>query len=200
MGQHDPRIDAYIAKSKGFARPILEHLRALVHRGCPQVEETIKWGMPYFLHHGMLCGMAAFKQHCSFGFWKGVLVVPGSDHADAMGQFGRIGSLADLPADAVLLDYLAKAMLLNEQGVKPPRGAQEGGSKPELLAPEDLLDALAANQAAQACFEAFRPSHRREYLEWILEAKTPATRARRICQAVEWMSEGKSRNWKYQNC
>lgn len=196
MPSRDPRVDAYIEKSAPFARPILTHLRDVIHAACPDVEETIKWGMPHFLHHGMLAGMASFKQHVSFGFWKGRLVVGDAASArDAMGQFGRITSLDDLPSKRVLTGHVRKAMRLNEEGVSAPRTARTG--KPEPAVPPELAAALSRNGAARATFEKFPPSHRREYVEWIAEAKRAETRARRVAQAVEWLAEGKQRNWKY---
>lgn len=197
MGTRDPRVDAYIAKAAEFARPILEHIREAVHAGCPDVEETMKWNMPHFMHHGMMCGMASFKEHCTFGFWKGALVVDTGEQrlASAMGQFGGIRTLKDLPSKRVLTGYVKKAAKLNEEGVKAPR-AQKARAKP-LAAPDDLTGALKRNRKALATFEAFPPSHRREYIEWITEAKRDDTRQRRIAQAVEWIAEGRHRNWKY---
>jgi uncharacterized protein YdeI (YjbR/CyaY-like superfamily) len=196
----DPRVDTYIGKSAEFARPILAHLRDVVHRVCPQVQETLKWRMPTFMYHGMLCGMAAFKQHCTFGFWKHELVVGKELAADAqaMGQFGRITRLADLPSQKVLVSYIKKAMRLNEEGVKAPRATPK--HKPAPRAPDDLTAALKKNRKAAATFAAFSPSHQREYVEWISEAKREQTRARRLATAIQWLAEGKARNWKYMNC
>jgi uncharacterized protein YdeI (YjbR/CyaY-like superfamily) len=197
MGTRDPRVDAYIAKQAEFARPILEYIREAVHAGCPEVEETLKWSAPHFMHHGMMCGMAAFRQHCAFGFWKGRLVVDTGDEklASAMGQFGTIRTLKDLPSKRALVGYVKKAAKLNEEGIKAPR-AQKARKQP-LATPPDLAAALKKNRKAAATFEAFPPSHRREYVEWITEAKREETRQRRLEQAVEWMAEGKHRNWKY---
>jgi uncharacterized protein YdeI (YjbR/CyaY-like superfamily) len=195
----DPRIDAYISRQADFARPILEHLRAAVHAACPEVEETVKWGMPHFLYKGqMLAGMGAFKAHATFGFWRGreVLGETGGER-DAMGQFGRLTSVGDLPEPPALEAVIRKAMALAEAGPKP---RPESQPKPPAETPDDLRDALAASPAAGATFEAFPPSCRREYVEWIVEAKRPETRAKRLAQAVEWMAEGKRRNWKYENC
>lgn len=202
MGTRDPRVDAYIARSADFAKPILTHLREVVHAACPDVEETIKWSFPNFTYKGMLCSMASFKQHCSFGFWKGALVVgtPGSDGDGerAMGQFGRITALSDLPSKKVLTGYIKEAMRLNEAGVKSPtRSKPKAKAKKELPVPDDLTKALGKNKKALATFENFSPSHRREYIEWITEAKAEDTRNRRLATAVEWMAEGKPRNWKY---
>ena len=198
MSTRDPRIDQYIEKSLPFAQPILRHLREVVHTACPTVEETMKWSFPHFTHHGILCSMASFKEHCAFGFWKGALILEqGGDRArEAMGHFGRITSVDDLPSDEVLTSYIQKAMKLNEEGVKAP--ARKTGAKPELAVPDALMDALRGNQAALAAFEKFSPSHKREYADWIADAKSDATRQRRIDQAVEWIAEGKSRNWKYE--
>lgn len=204
MAQRDPRIDAYIAKSAEFARPILEHIRAVVHAACPEVEETMKWSFPHFQYKGMLCSMAAFKEHCAFGFWKGSLVVErASGDADgdtSMGQFGRITKLSDLPSKKVLTGYIKEAMKLNEAGVKSPSRSKPKEPKPAPVVPDDLSAALAKHPAASATFETFSPGHRREYIEWITEAKTEATRTRRLETAIEWMVEGKPRNWKYMNC
>ena len=197
----DPRVDAYIARSADFARPILEYVRARVHEACPDVEETIKWGMPTFVYAGgILCGMAAFKQHASFGFWKHALVVGEGSPAEGMGSFGKLSSIADLPAKRQLLTYLKSAARLNEQGVRTPAARKAAAPKPLPEVPADFAAALRGNAAAKTAFEHFAPSHRREYLEWILDAKREETRARRIAQAVEWLAQGKSRNWKYENC
>ena len=201
MATRDARIDAYIAKSADFARPILTYVREVVHAACPDVEETMKWSRPHFLYKGLLCGMSAFKEHCAFGFWKSSLVMgEGAEAEKAMGQFGRITKLSDLPSKKVLTGYVKKAMELNEAGVKSPTRSKPKAPRPELAVPDDLAAALTANPAALAAFDKFSPSHRREYIEWITEAKTPATRSRRLEQAIEWMAEGKPRNWKYMNC
>jgi uncharacterized protein YdeI (YjbR/CyaY-like superfamily) len=202
MATRDPRIDTYIAKSAEFARPILEHLREVVHAACPQVEETMKWSFPHFQYKGMLCSMAAFKEHCAFGFWKGSLVLgeAGGGSEEAMGQFGRITKLGELPSKKVLTGYIKKAMELNEAGVKSPTRSKPKAPKAALVVPDDLAAALEHNAAALATFEKFSPSNKREYVDWITEAKTQATRTRRLETAVEWMAEGKPRNWKYMNC
>jgi len=201
MPTTDPRIDAYIAKSAEFAQPILHHLRAVVHAACPEVEETMKWSFPHFMYNGMLCHMASFKAHCAFGFWKGELLVAADDAKgkEAMGQFGRIGSLKDLPPKKTLAAYVKKAMQLNDEGVKAPARARPATPR-ALLVPEYLLAALAAAQPALDNFNAFSTSHKREYAEWLEEAKTEPTRLRRLEQAVAWIAEGKSRHWKYANC
>lgn len=197
MGTRDPRIDAYIAKSAEFARPILESLRETVHQYCPDVEESIKWGSPHFLYHGMLCGMAAFKQHCAFGFWKGALLVEDARNDEAMGQFGRITSLQALPGKRVLAGYIKKAMALNESGTQPARKTKDAKPKPPAIMPDDLAAALKKNRKAAVVFEGFSQSNRREYIEWITEAKREDTRAKRLAQTLEWLAEGKTRNWKY---
>ncbi|TPW16303.1 MAG: hypothetical protein FD129_750 [bacterium] len=202
MPTKDPRVDAYIAKSAPFARPILKHLRKLVHQACPDCEETLKWGMPTFLHHGMLCGFGSFKEHATFGFWKYALLIdekgsPGRATAEkAMGMFGCLKSVKDLPSDRVLLGLVRKAMKLNEDGIKVPK-AKSKHPKPAITMPPALAAALSRNRKAKATFDAFSPSHRKEYMEWIGEAKSDVTRDRRLLMAIEWLEEGKPRNWKY---
>jgi uncharacterized protein YdeI (YjbR/CyaY-like superfamily) len=201
MGKRDPRIDDYIARSAEFARPILAHLREVVHAACPDVEETMKWSSPHFMYKGMLCGMAAFKAHCTFGFWKGSLIVKsdGKTQDEAMGQFGRITKLSDLPGRNVLTAYIREAMRLNDEGIKAPMG-EKPKEKKALVVPEALESALAKNPKARATFDAFSPSNKRDYCEWIAEAKSEETRNRRLATAIEWMAEGKPRNWKYMKC
>jgi uncharacterized protein YdeI (YjbR/CyaY-like superfamily) len=196
----DPRIDAYIEKSPEFAQPILTHLRKLIHKACPDVQETIKWGMPSFDHKGILCGFAAFKQHCTFGFWKQSLMETDAfpKNKTAMGSFGRITSMKDLPSAKVMIGLIHQAMELNEKGVKVQRAAP--APKRDVVVPPDLTKALSKNKAARTAFEKFSPSHKREYVAWIEEAKTEPTRNKRLATTVEWLSEGKSRNWKYEKC
>lgn len=195
----DVRIDAYIEKAQPFARPILRHLRAVVHAACPDAEETIKWGFPHFDHRGgMLCSMASFKQHCVFGFWNGsALLGADSRNAEAMGDFGRITTLSQLPSKARITALIKQAMKLSESGVKRVTRKPAAPRKP-VRVPADLAAALARNVAAAAAFKEFSPSARREYVEWITDAKTSATRERRLATALEWISEGKHRNWKYE--
>lgn len=193
-GSRDPRVDAYIERSAEFARPILERLREAMHAACPEVQETMKWSAPYFEYRGPLCGMAAFKEHCALSFWKGSLIVENPSD-EAMGQLGRITRLADLPPRRTLASWIRKAVELNEAGVKPPRAAR--GRKPPPGVPDDLREGLRRNPRARATFEAFSPSHKREYIEWIEEAKRAETRARRVAATLEWLAEGKSRHWKY---
>ena len=197
MGKRDPRVDAYIAKSAGFAQPILTEIRESVHAACPDVEEAMKWSFPHFVYKGMLCSMAAFKQHAAFGFWKGSLVLGRGKDADAMGQFGRITKRSDLPSKKVLAGYVRKAAALNEQGVKVPRAPRPAATT-IVKVPADLTTALKKSKKAQEGFDDLSPSHKREYIEWITEAKSDETRARRLVQAIDWMAEGKSRNWKYE--
>ena len=196
----DPRIDAYIGRAAPFAQPILARVRELVHEACPDVEETLKWSMPTFMHAGaILCGMAAFKRHASFGYWKHGLVVGEGAPRDGMGSYGKMTSLKDLPAKRTLLAHIRKAMELNEQRVKA-QSTRKSAPRPPPVAPDDLAAALDRNRAAKATFDAFPPGCRREYIEWIVEAKRDETRAKRLAQAVEWMAEGKRRNWKYEAC
>jgi uncharacterized protein YdeI (YjbR/CyaY-like superfamily) len=197
MGKRDPRVDAYIANAGDFARPILTDVREAVHAACPNVEETMKWRFPHFVYKGMLCGVAAFRQHAALGFWKGELVTGRGRGADAMGQFGRLTKRSDLPSAAALRALVKKAADLNEQGVKMPRAPKKAAPK-TVTVPPVLSAALRKNKKAQAGFAGLSPSHKREYIAWITEAKTDETRARRLEQAIEWMAEGKSRNWKYE--
>jgi uncharacterized protein YdeI (YjbR/CyaY-like superfamily) len=200
MGARDKRVDAYIAKSADFAKPILTHLRATVHEACPEVEETMKWSMPFFLYKGMLCNMASFKQHCAFGFWKGRIIVRnGQATEEAMGQFGRIAAVDSLPPKRVLFEYIKKAMQLNENGVKVKETPVKRGAK-ELVVPPYFQAALKKNKKALAVFDAFSYSKRKEYVDWLTEAKTDETRTRRLETSLEWIAEGKSRNWKYEKC
>ena len=194
----DPRIDAYIANAPDFARPILEHARAIVHEACPQAEETLKWGMPTFVFAGgILCGMAAFKQHATFGFWKHALVMGEGTGRTGMGSFGKMTSVRDLPPKKELVALVRKAMALNEQGVKTPQARKRLAPRALPSVPTDLAVALGENAAARETFEGFPPSQKREYVDWIEEAKREETRKKRLTQAIEWLAEGKPRNWKY---
>jgi len=204
MVKKDERVDAYIARAAEFAKPILIHLRELMHSTCPDVEETWKWSFPVFVYKGaILCNMAAFKEHCAFGFWKASLM-DDTDHLfdlqdkDGMGHLGKIYSLKDLPKDTVLKKYIRAAMKLNEDGIKVPARAKVAEKdKPELKVPDYFTAELSRNEQARLAFDAFSYSHKKEYLEWITDAKTEATRNKRMAQAIEWLQEGKSRNWKY---
>jgi uncharacterized protein YdeI (YjbR/CyaY-like superfamily) len=191
MPTKDPRVDAYIAKSAEFARPILTRIRKLVHAACPDVTETIKWNSPFYEHRGILVCTPAFKQHCALIFWKGKLIL-----GKEKGKFRRLTSLADLPGGKILLGYLKQAVELNEAGVKPPRPKPETGRK--TVVPDYFLAALQKNKKALATFENFSASGRREYVGWITEAKREETRIKRLQTAVQWLAAGKSRNWKYQ--
>jgi uncharacterized protein YdeI (YjbR/CyaY-like superfamily) len=193
----DPRIDAYIAKAQPFARPILTRIRKAVHKACPDVNETIKWGMPAFVHKGPLVGMAAFKAHCAMNFWKASLMrtVPQDRGAEAMGHLGRITSIDDLPSEAALVRMIKEAVALNEAGAKVER---KRAPKPALEVPDVMRKAIAKNAKATKAWATFPPSHRREYIEWITEAKTEPTRDRRLATALEWIADGKGRNWKYE--
>lgn len=193
----DPRIDAYIAQSAAFAQPILAHIRAVVHAACPDIEETMKWSMPHFVHHGIVCSMAAFKEHCAVSFWKGELIFGYPAGGGAMGHLGRITSIADLPPRAKLAAYVQQAVKLNADGTPAPARARPAAKRPEAAVPPGLSAALARDAAARAIFDGFSPSHRREYIEWLEEAKTEATRAKRLLQTLAWLAEGKPRHWKY---
>jgi uncharacterized protein YdeI (YjbR/CyaY-like superfamily) len=201
MSKKDARIDAYIAKSADFAKPVLNHLRELVHKACPGVEETMKWSFPHFDYKGMMCSMAAFKQHCAFGFWKTALMKDAKkmldNRSDAMGSLGKITSLKDLPADKVILGYIKEAMKLNNDEVKVIKAKPV--EKKELIIPKYFTDAVKKNKKAFATFESFSYTNKKDYVDWITEAKTEETRNKRLAQAIEWMAEGKIRNWKYIN-
>lgn len=199
MPKKDPRVDAYIANAAPFARPILTHLRKVIHQGCPEIEETIKWGMPSFEHHGLLCGIAAFKRHCALGFWKEKKIkeqIPPAEEK-AMGQFGRIESIEHLPSDAKLIRLVREAAKLNEERAAAPPAPRPRIRKPAPQAPAYFLAALRKRPKALAAYRAFSPSHKREYVAWITDAKGEDTRARRLATAVAWIAEGKPQNWKY---
>jgi uncharacterized protein YdeI (YjbR/CyaY-like superfamily) len=194
----DPRVDAYIEKQADFAKPILAWLRDRMHAACPDVEETIKWSHPFFTYKGKpLANMAAFKAHASWGFWDRAAQPTGRE-GEAMGQNGRITSLADLADAATVEAQIRDAVALMASGHKPKREVR--APKPVAEVPSELSEALAGDPAAAATFEAFPPGCRREYCEWIAEAKRPETKAKRVAEAVAWMREGKRRNWKYENC
>lgn len=201
MGQQSKKVDAYIAKAAPFAQEILMHLRAVVHKACPGAEEEIKWSFPHFMYKGMLCSMAAFRQHCAFGFWKGSVMkdphhVMQKKNRTAMGHFDRITSLADLPSDKILTSYIREAMKLNDEGVGILHRSGDRGHK-KLVVPSYFMKALKKNTAALKTFEGFSNTNKKDYVEWITEARTDATREKRMATAIEWMAEGKIRNWKY---
>ncbi len=193
-------VDEYINKVQPFAKPVLVHLRQLVHDTCPDIEEKIKWGMPSFEYKGMMCGFASFKQHCTFMFWKAALMkdsilMENAKSETSMGHLGRITSLKDLPSDKKIIGYIKEAMKLNDDGVKLVK-AKPVKAK-DIVIPVEILSSIKKNKKAFVTFEAFSASNKKEYLEWIAEAKTEATKQKRLLQAVEWMAEGKPRNWKY---
>jgi uncharacterized protein YdeI (YjbR/CyaY-like superfamily) len=203
MGKKEQKIDAYIAKSADFAKPILHHLRELVHSSCPDAEEKIKWGFPHFDYKGeMMCSMAAFKQHASFGFWKAALmkdpILAETARSEvAMGHLGRITTVKDLPSDKKIKAWIKEAMALNDKGIRlaaKPKNTE----KKELIVPDYFTKMLAKNKKAKQVFDAFAYSHKKEYLMWITEAKTEETRNKRMASAIEMLAEGKSRNWKYE--
>ncbi len=199
MPKKNPEVDSYIAAAAPFAKPILKHLHKVVHTGCPAVEEKIKWRFPHFEYKGNLAGMAAFKSHCSFGFWKGALILDSemAEREDGMGHFGRITRLADLPNEKTLLSYVRKAAQLNEAGIKVPRKPKPKKAS-GLEIPDDLTAALRKNARARKTFDDFSPSHRKEYVEWLTEAKREETRRQRLATVIAWLAEGKPRHWKYQ--
>jgi uncharacterized protein YdeI (YjbR/CyaY-like superfamily) len=201
MDKFDKKVDAYIARSAPFAHEILEHLRELVHRACPAVEETIKWGFPHFEYNGILCSMAAFKNHCAFGFWKGVVMTDPYNvmtvvGKTSMGNFDRITSIESLPTNKIILEYIREAAKLNKEGIKLPSKSKPK-KKVSAEMPDYFLKALKQNKKTLTIFNALSDSHKKEYMEWITEAKSGETRKKRMETAVGWISEGKSRNWKY---
>lgn len=200
MGKKDPRVDAYIEKAQPFAQPLLRHLRKVIHAACPEAAETIKWGHPHFDYKGAFAGVASFKTHASLGFWKAELLrntVKGMPKTDAsFGSFGRLTSLDDLPSEKTLAAIVKAAAKLNDDGVKVARTKK--APKPPVKVPPYFTAALKKNKRAFAAFDAFPPSHRREYVQWVTEARTEETRDKRLATAIEWISEGKGRNWKYE--
>jgi uncharacterized protein YdeI (YjbR/CyaY-like superfamily) len=196
MTKVDKRVDAYIAKAPDYAKPIIAAVRQMVHQGAPECEETLKWGHPSFVQDGILCGVAAFKEYCAVNFWKATLIMgEGARQTDSAGVLGKIRSVKDLPRKSVFVGYVNRAVELNASGATAPREPAKP-TRP-LAMPDDFRKAIAKSAKARDAFEAFSPSHQREYVEWITDAKQDATRARRIAQAVEWIAEGKPRNWKY---
>ena len=194
MGKKDPRVDAYIAKSANFAKPILRHFRDLIHTAVPEVSETMKYSSPAFEYKGVLAVMAAFKAHCNLILWKASMVIGGKGNAEG-GPLRNIAKLSDLPPDKTIRKWLSEAAKLNEEGVKTPRPAKP---KKAVSVPAELTKALAGNKKAATVFEKFPPSHKREYAEWIADAKGTDTRQRRVKTAIEWIADGKGRNWKYE--
>ena len=197
MGKKDPRVDAYIAKARDFARPILIEIRDRVHAACPDVEETMSWSSPSFRYQGPMCGMAAFKEHVIFGFWKGPLILgkPAEGEGPAGAFRTKLTKVADLGPKKETAANIKKAMALNEQGVALPRGPRKDPAP--AVVPDDLAAALKKNKKAQAAFDEFSPSHKREYVEWLTSAKREETRARRLQTAIAQIAEGKPQNWKY---
>ena len=198
MGEQTPQVTAYIAKAAPFARPILEKLRRLFHKACPAIEEKLKWGCPSFEYKGMVGGFAAFKAHAAFGFWRQDVLPDPEGLFKTRGAFGsKLTDVSQLPSDEVTIQYIKRAVALNEKGA-PARF--KGKPKPPLKVPTYFLAAVKKNKKALETFNGFSPSHKREYVEWVVEAKQEETRKRRLETAVEWMAEGKARNWKYENC
>lgn len=201
MAKYDNRVDEYIKKAAPFAQPILNHLRDLVHEACPGATETIKWNFPHFEYGGaILCSMAAFKKHCTFGFWKAALMSDPKGILEAigktaMGQLGQITGLSDLPPDKIIKGFILQAVKLTDEGAKLPGKTQS--SPKDLVVPDYFLKAVRKNKAALKTFDSFSLSNKKDYIAWVTEAKTELTRDRRLAQAIEWMAEGKIRNWKY---
>jgi uncharacterized protein YdeI (YjbR/CyaY-like superfamily) len=202
MGNYDEKVDAYIEKSADFAKPILRYIREVAHEASPLLTESIKWGFPFFEYKGPVCQMASFKQHCALGFWKATLL---NDTAKVLkigdqkaGSLGDILSIADLPSKEILIDLILQGIALNEQAVKVTKPNAAPVEKTELVIPDYFIDFLATEQKAIEAWDKFSYSHKKEYAEWVVDAKSDATRQKRMETALEWISEGKSRNWKYQ--
>jgi len=201
----DPRVDAYIERAAPFAQPILGHLRRLMHQACPHATETMKWSMPFFVQQGVIVAhLAAFKQHCAFGFWgpqmKKILAADGLKGSNAMGAFGRLAKLEDLPSDKKMLTYMAQAAELVESGERTQSIARpKKAGKKKAVVPPELAAALKKNRIAAKAFADFSPSCKREYCLWIAAAKRPETKEKRLRQAVKQIAEGKSHHWKYQS-
>jgi uncharacterized protein YdeI (YjbR/CyaY-like superfamily) len=195
MGKKDKAVDAYISKSADFAKPVLIHVRELMHKVCPDVEEKIRWGFPNFDYKDKpMTIMAAFKQHCTVGFWKSSLI---KGVEKKLGKNARIKSFKDLPSDKELSAFIKEAMKINEQGIKVPKKIKSADEK-ELIVPDYFLKVLSKNKKALQVFEKSSYSYKKEYIDWISQAKTEETRNRRIETALEWIAEGKGRNWKYE--
>lgn len=201
MAKKNKQVDAYITKAADHAKPVLKYLRNLVHEICPDVQEGMKWGFPHFDYKGMMCSMAAFKQHCAFNFWKYALMKDAKEMLEnnekSMGHLGKIASLEDLPPARKIKAWIKEAMQLNEQNIKVTR-RKKPADITAIVLPEILEKALQKDKKAAATFSAFSPSHKKEYIEWINEAKTEDTKNRRLATTLEWLSEGKKRNWKYE--
>lgn len=199
MPNASPDVDAYIARAPEYSRDILQRVRDCFHRACPQIEESIKWGCPHFGHKGIVGSMAAFKEYVKIGFWKGKLLDDPPSLFTVMGKttmsFRQVADASELPADKVFIDYIRRAVTLNIDGIKGPSPKRK--PKPKLTIPSWFVRALKQNKKALATFEAFSPSHQREYVEWLTEARQQATRQKRLATAIEWLAEGKPRNWKY---
>jgi uncharacterized protein YdeI (YjbR/CyaY-like superfamily) len=199
-GEYSKDVDAYISKAEDFAKPILEHLRKVIHDACPDIEEKMRWSFPHFDHKGIMLSMASFKEHCSFNFWKeSIMKDPDgifSADSEGMGSLGKITKKSDLPSVKVLKSYIKEAVRLNDEGVSVPK--KKPAAKKEVKVPDYFAAALKKNKKALKTFEGFSPSHKREYVEWITEAKREATREKRMAEALVMLSEGKPRNWKYE--
>lgn len=202
MAAKEKIIDDYIAKSADFAKPILTHIRELVHKACPDAEEKMKWSFPHFDYKGeMMCSMAAFKQHAVFGFWKATLMkdpvlIENAQSETAMGHLGKLTLIKDLPSDKKMMAWIKEAMLLNDKGIRLPAKIKSTENK-ELIVPDYFSKTLKKNKIAKEVFGTFSYSHKKEYLEWITQAKTEVTRNKRMLQAIGMMEEAKSLNWKY---
>ncbi len=202
MKNANPVIDNYVNKAEPFAQPILKHIRELVHEVCPEVKELIKWSFPHFDYKGtMFCSMAAFKQHAVFGFWKASIMadpdkILTTKDRESMGHLGKLTSVNDLPSDDILRKYMKEAMRLNDEGIKLPEKPKTAEKK-ELVVPKELIAALNKNVTAKATFEGFSNSNKKEYIDWLVEAKSEETKMKRLETTIEWLSEGKIKNWKY---
>jgi len=203
MGKTDTRLELYISKSAPFAQEILWHLTELVHEVCPDAEETMKWSFPCFMYKGsILCNIAAFKKHCAFGFWleskmkDPKKILSRGKAKNGMGSLGKLTGIKDLPSDKILKDYIKEAMKLIEAGEKLSKKPDDKEKK-TLVIPDYFKKALSKNKNALHTFENFSHANKKEYIVWITEAKRDETRIKRLETAIEWMAEGKIRNWKY---
>jgi uncharacterized protein YdeI (YjbR/CyaY-like superfamily) len=176
MAKIEKRTELYIGKAADFAQPILWHITGLVHKACPDVEETFKWSFPCFMYKGnILCSMAAFKQHAVFGFWLESKmkdphkILNRGKERDSMGHLGQLKTLKNLPPDKIMIAYIKEAMALIDKGEKLTKGPAK--PKTPLKIPTYFKTALSKNKRALNTFENFSYSQKKEYVSWVTEAK-----------------------------